>query len=151
MNLALSQARAEAVLAALSQRRVLVGNLVARGYGETHPIADNGSDTGREANRRIEITLLPDAPDAGQPAADQTPDAASPDQATAPATPDAAAPVMDPNAGAGSDSSADPNATDGDAPAMDSTGSGATDDVTGTGSSAPVQDTVRPKTRPPGN
>jgi OOP family OmpA-OmpF porin len=143
MNLTLSQARAQAVLTALAQRRVLVGNLVARGYGETHPVADNGTDTGREANRRIEITLLADAPDAGQSATDQTQDAASPDQATDPTAPDAAAPVADPNA--------DSNATGGDAPAMDSTGDGATGSVTGPDSAAPAQDTVRPKTRPPGN
>lgn len=143
MNLALSQARAQAVLTALSQRRVMVGNLEARGYGSTHPIADNGSDTGREANRRIEITLLADAPDAGRTASDPTPDSASPDQATDPTAPDVAAPVADPNA--------DPNASGGDAPAMDSTGDGATSGATGTDPAAPAQDAVRPKTRPPGN
>jgi OOP family OmpA-OmpF porin len=58
MNLALSQSRADAVLTALMARRVLTTNLVARGYGETVPIADNGSETGRETNRRIEFRLL---------------------------------------------------------------------------------------------
>lgn len=58
MNLNLSQARADAVLAAIMQRRVLTQNLSARGYGEEKPIADNGTEDGREANRRIEFTLL---------------------------------------------------------------------------------------------
>ncbi|MCA3542163.1 MAG: OmpA family protein, partial [Rhodobacter sp.] len=56
-NLALSQARAEAVLLGLQGRRVLVGSLTAVGYGETRPLADNDSPSGREINRRIEFTL----------------------------------------------------------------------------------------------
>ncbi len=56
-NLALSQARAEAVLLGLQGRRVLVGSLTAMGYGEARPIADNDTEEGREANRRIEFTL----------------------------------------------------------------------------------------------
>lgn len=58
MNLQLSQARAEAVLEALLARRVPISNLSARGYGETLPIASNGSDEGRETNRRIEFRLI---------------------------------------------------------------------------------------------
>ncbi|MGC9446257.1 OmpA family protein [Cereibacter johrii] len=57
-NKALSQARAEAVLLALQGRRVDVGRMKAVGYGEERPIADNGNEEGREANRRIEFTLL---------------------------------------------------------------------------------------------
>ncbi|RHZ98368.1 OmpA family protein [Cereibacter sphaeroides] len=57
-NKALSQARAEAVLLALQGRRVDVGRMKAVGYGEERPIADNGKEEGREANRRIEFTLL---------------------------------------------------------------------------------------------
>lgn len=58
MNQQLSQARAEAVLDALLERRVLTANLTARGYGEEAPIADNGTEEGREANRRIEFRLI---------------------------------------------------------------------------------------------
>lgn len=57
MNLGLSQRRAEAVLEALMARRVLVANLTAKGYGEANPIADNDTEEGREANRRIEFSL----------------------------------------------------------------------------------------------
>ncbi|SPJ22955.1 OmpA family protein [Palleronia abyssalis] len=58
MNRDLSQQRAEAVLGALLARRVPVGDLVANGYGEENPIADNDTAEGREANRRIEFALL---------------------------------------------------------------------------------------------
>ncbi|WP_236638186.1 OmpA family protein [Mangrovicoccus ximenensis] len=58
MNQLLSQARADAVLSALSARRVLTSQLTARGYGETQPIADNGTEAGREANRRIAFRLV---------------------------------------------------------------------------------------------
>ena len=57
MNLNLSQQRAEAVLQALLARRVPTGSFVAQGYGESDPIADNETEEGREANRRIEFRL----------------------------------------------------------------------------------------------
>jgi OmpA-OmpF porin, OOP family len=57
-NLALSQARAEAVLLGLQGRRVPVGALTAVGFGESQPLEDNGTEAGREANRRIEFSLL---------------------------------------------------------------------------------------------
>jgi OOP family OmpA-OmpF porin len=60
MNLNLSQARAQSVLNALAARRLLTGTFSAKGYGEAKPIADNGSEEGREANRRIEFHLLKD-------------------------------------------------------------------------------------------
>ena len=58
MNQQLSQARADAVLNAIMARRVLTSNLTAKGYGETEPIADNKTEEGREANRRIEFRLV---------------------------------------------------------------------------------------------
>lgn len=62
-NQRLSQERAEAVINALLERRVLVAGMVARGYGQDRPIADNATADGREANRRIEISLLRPAPE----------------------------------------------------------------------------------------
>lgn len=58
LNQGLSQRRAESVLAALTERRILTGNLTAVGYGETRPIADNATEEGRIANRRIEFRLI---------------------------------------------------------------------------------------------
>ncbi len=58
MNLNLSQARAESVLNELRARRVLTSSFTAKGYGEEFPIADNGTEEGREANRRIEFKLI---------------------------------------------------------------------------------------------
>ncbi len=63
MNRALSQGRADAVLDALLAQNLLLGDITAKGYGETQPIADNSTEAGRAANRRIEFKLLRDAPD----------------------------------------------------------------------------------------
>lgn len=75
MNLALSQRRADTVLSALLARRVPVSQLRAVGYGETRPIADNSTEEGREANRRIEFTLIlpEEEPQAEEAAADAGP------------------------------------------------------------------------------
>lgn len=58
MNQRLSQQRADAVLTALRARRVPVSTFEAVGFGEENPIADNDTDAGREANRRIEFSLI---------------------------------------------------------------------------------------------
>ncbi|CUH75512.1 OmpA family protein [Tropicibacter naphthalenivorans] len=58
MNAELSRERAQAVLDALRARQVPVRDYSVKGYGETQPIADNGTEEGREANRRIEFKLL---------------------------------------------------------------------------------------------
>jgi OmpA-OmpF porin, OOP family len=144
MNLALSQARANAVLSALSTRRVDTGKLTAKGYGETNPIADNGTDAGREANRRIEFKLnVAAAPEVA------TPDTAAPDTAQPDAAnPDAVAPdtVTD---GSG-DTSVDNSATDGISadPPPDATAATSNGAVIGDGPAAPSAPTIRPKARP---
>jgi len=57
-NLSLSKKRAEAVIAWLKGRRAAVDNLVAKGYGESKPIASNKTAEGKELNRRLEIKVL---------------------------------------------------------------------------------------------
>lgn len=54
-NLALSQQRAQSVRAALVERGVPQARITAKGYGDTVPVADNRSEQGRAANRRVEI------------------------------------------------------------------------------------------------
>ena len=60
-NLDLSQRRAAAVVRYLVDRgEVDSGRLVAQGFGETRPIDDNGTRTGRAANRRVEFNIVQD-------------------------------------------------------------------------------------------
>jgi OOP family OmpA-OmpF porin len=58
-NLRLSQRRAEAVRAFLIDRGVAAARLTARGYGESQPVADNGTAQGRSKNRRVELVPQP--------------------------------------------------------------------------------------------
>ena len=52
-NQALSEARAQAVVAFMAERGVPADGLQAVGYGEAQPIADNATAEGRAQNRRI--------------------------------------------------------------------------------------------------
>ncbi|MFN3646701.1 MAG: OmpA family protein [Gemmobacter sp.] len=61
-NLALSQQRAEAVLTALDARGVDTSAMSAKGYGAAEPIADNATEEGRVANRRIAFRLIAPEP-----------------------------------------------------------------------------------------
>ncbi|TNE90740.1 MAG: hypothetical protein EP330_07375 [Deltaproteobacteria bacterium] len=58
INLALSQARAEAVVADLVRRGVAPERLVARGYGSTRPVQPNDSEEGRALNRRVQFEIV---------------------------------------------------------------------------------------------
>ncbi|WP_373082200.1 OmpA family protein [Zhongshania sp.] len=57
-NLRLSDARANAVRAYLLSQGVSAERLVAKGYGEAKPRADNRTAAGREKNRRVELKRL---------------------------------------------------------------------------------------------
>jgi outer membrane protein OmpA-like peptidoglycan-associated protein len=58
-NQQLSERRAASVAAYLSTRGVLRDRIIQVGMGEARPIADNATDAGRQANRRVELTLVP--------------------------------------------------------------------------------------------
>ncbi|QWP75295.1 OmpA family protein [Lysobacter sp. K5869] len=57
-NLRLSVARADAVKARLLELGVPEARLVAKGYGQDKPIADNATESGRAQNRRMEFSVL---------------------------------------------------------------------------------------------
>jgi outer membrane protein OmpA-like peptidoglycan-associated protein len=57
-NTALSQARAESVVAYLVSHGIDRARLDARGFGPSRPLATNVTRTGREANRRVEFRVL---------------------------------------------------------------------------------------------
>jgi OmpA-OmpF porin, OOP family len=56
-NLSLSKKRAEAVRAFLVKHGVSADSLMAQGFGDAHPIADNSTASGRFANRRIDFAV----------------------------------------------------------------------------------------------
>jgi outer membrane protein OmpA-like peptidoglycan-associated protein len=58
-NQTLSENRAQAVADYLSIRGVQPARMATRGFGETQPVADNATESGRAANRRVEIRLVP--------------------------------------------------------------------------------------------
>jgi OOP family OmpA-OmpF porin len=118
-NQALSQARAEAVLLALQGRQVDVSALKAVGYGEARPLADNGNEAGREANRRIEFTLI-GGPE--RPTANASPAAAAAAAVAAAEAPAVETPAAEPAA---------PDFSGDDSPSV-----------------APVEKTLRPQPRP---
>ena len=57
-NLRLSQARADSVVSFLVEAGVALGRLRAQGFGESAPIANNGTRSGRARNRRVEFAIV---------------------------------------------------------------------------------------------
>ena len=54
-NQALSEKRAQAVVAWLVNRGIDAGRLKAQGFGQGKPVADNSTEDGRAKNRRVEL------------------------------------------------------------------------------------------------
>jgi OmpA-OmpF porin, OOP family len=57
-NRGLSQRRAEAVMDYLVKKGIAPARLVAKGFGPDKPVAPNETEVGREANRRVEFTII---------------------------------------------------------------------------------------------
>ncbi|MBM0106338.1 OmpA family protein [Steroidobacter sp. S1-65] len=57
-NLSLSQRRADSVRAYLLSEGVSASQVMARGYGESQPVANNGTPEGRAQNRRVVMKVL---------------------------------------------------------------------------------------------
>lgn len=57
-NLILSQKRAQAVVDNLVKQGISRTRVIAKGYGESKPLNDNGNDEKRSINRRIEFRIL---------------------------------------------------------------------------------------------
>ncbi len=58
-NQSLSERRAGSVAAYLGSQGVSSQRIITVGMGELRPMADNSSADGRQANRRVEITMVP--------------------------------------------------------------------------------------------
>ncbi|MEO8049597.1 MAG: OmpA family protein [Acidobacteriota bacterium] len=59
-NMKLSEDRANAVRSYLVSQGLDSGILTAQGFGETRPVADNGTAAGRQQNRRVEMVVAGD-------------------------------------------------------------------------------------------
>lgn len=58
VNKQLAQERADAIRFWLIQRGIPAKKLLAKGYGSSKPIADNGTDEGRQQNRRVQFLII---------------------------------------------------------------------------------------------
>ena len=57
LNLQLSKNRAAAAKAYLVEKGLATNRIFSEGYGDTKPVADNGTAAGRAANRRVEFEI----------------------------------------------------------------------------------------------
>lgn len=58
-NQTLSERRAAAVTACMTEKSVSVGRMKDFGFGETRPVASNETPDGKQANRRVEVIIEP--------------------------------------------------------------------------------------------
>jgi outer membrane protein OmpA-like peptidoglycan-associated protein len=58
-NQALSERRAGSVRQYLQSQEIDAQRLITVGMGESMPVADNTTNSGRQSNRRVEITMVP--------------------------------------------------------------------------------------------
>jgi OmpA-OmpF porin, OOP family len=62
LNRTLSQGRAESVVKYIASKGVKKDRMVPKGFGPDRPIADNATEQGREANRRVEFNIAKQGP-----------------------------------------------------------------------------------------
>ena len=58
-NQSLSERRATSVARYLETRQIMAQRIITVGMGELRPVADNSTAAGQQANRRVELTLVP--------------------------------------------------------------------------------------------
>ncbi len=58
VNLRISRERASSVANFLVDNNIEANRIISQGYGATRPIADNSTEAGRTANRRIEVSYV---------------------------------------------------------------------------------------------
>lgn len=58
-NQALSERRASSVASYLVAQGVARNRIIATGYGKSNPIATNSTEAGKQANRRVEVKIIP--------------------------------------------------------------------------------------------
>ena len=58
-NQSLSERRAASVTQYLQSQGIIAQRVISVGMGELRPVADNTTPEGRQANRRVEITMVP--------------------------------------------------------------------------------------------
>lgn len=58
-NQTLSERRATSVATYLRSQQIDPNRMITVGLGESMPVADNGTEAGRQQNRRVELTLVP--------------------------------------------------------------------------------------------
>jgi outer membrane protein OmpA-like peptidoglycan-associated protein len=59
INVPLSQNRARSVADYLATKGVQSARIATQGFGASQPVADNNNEIGRQANRRVEIKIVP--------------------------------------------------------------------------------------------
>lgn len=57
-NMKLSEKRADAVASFLSSKGVKRSRMAVNGYGESTPLVDNTTESGRDKNRRVELAIV---------------------------------------------------------------------------------------------
>ena len=57
-NQKLSEDRANSVRNYLIKKGITTERILAKGYGDTQPVADNSTDAGKQKNRRTEVRTI---------------------------------------------------------------------------------------------